>query len=87
LSWANINTPSGRRRPSREDLKILIKTTSMFFLPLCSVVVRATEVISTLRTHELAMVAGQPVPAVGANLAVVIDGRLGGRGIVGLLIL
>jgi hypothetical protein len=35
-----------------------------------SVVIRAAQVIPALRTHQLAMVPGQPVRAVGANLAV-----------------
>ena len=50
----------------------------------CSVVVRAAQVVAALRADQLAVVAGEPVAAVGTNLAMVIDGRLGGRSSAGL---
>jgi hypothetical protein len=37
------------------------------------VVVRATHVVAAVRAHQLATVPGEPMPAVGADLAVVID--------------
>jgi len=38
-----------------------------------SVVVRAAQVVATLRANQLAVVADQPVRAVGADLAVMIN--------------
>ena len=38
-----------------------------------SVIVRAAHVIPALRAYQLAMVAGEPVPAGGAHLAMMID--------------
>ena len=49
-----------------------------------SVIVRATEVITAMGADELAMVAGEPVAAGGADLAMMLDGRLGGAARTGM---
>jgi hypothetical protein len=41
------------------------------------VIVCAAQVIAAVGAYELAMVAGEAMAAVGADLAVVIDGRVG----------
>ena len=43
--------------------------------PRGSVVIRAAKVVPALGADELAVVAGKPVRAVGADLAVVVDRR------------
>ena len=54
----------------------------------CSVVVRATQVIPALRADQLAVVAGEPLPAIGANLAGMLHRLRGGLrvGAIGLAI-
>ena len=42
------------------------------------IIVRATKVVAALGADQLAMVAGEAVAAGGANLAVMLDIRLGG---------
>ena len=41
-----------------------------------SVVIGTAEVISALRAHEFAVVAGEAVAACGTDLAVVVDGEI-----------
>ena len=49
---------------------------SLFPIPCFSVVVRTAQVVPAVRTNQLALVPRQAVRTGGADLAVVVDGRL-----------
>ena len=44
-----------------------------------SVIVGAAEVVAAVGAYQFAVVAGEAMTAVGANLGMVIDGRFGGQ--------
>jgi len=60
--------------------RVPFKPVSIDHAPRNSVVIRAAQVIAALRADQLAVVAGEPVTAGGAYLAIVLDRLCAGAG-------